>query len=157
MPSPTVILALLLFLSVVGNGILSKLYVGAREDVAREKQAYTSHLAQDKVLGDEAKKKADETKAADDKRKRDADAENKATAAATARTIAELRHQRDSATRGFLSSTPANSRCPDGQTCFDAAEFQRAYGDHVKRLRVLADEGTAVTTDLDTARKWARP
>ena len=156
MPSPAIILGLLLALAVAGDALLAKLYVVAKQDVARVQQAYDSHLAQDMVLGEEAQKKAAATEMADKLRKDSADAENKATAAATARTIAELRHQRDSATRGFLSSTPANSRCPDKQTCFDSAELQRAYGDHVKELRGLADEGTTVTADLDTARKWAQ-
>jgi hypothetical protein len=152
----TMILGLLLALSVAWNGIIARLYVGAREDVASGKQAYASHLAQDRVVGEEAAKKAKVQEMSDKLKKDTADAENKAAAAATARTIAELRHQRDSATRGFLSATPPNSRCPDKQTCLDSAEFQRAYGEHVTRLRGLADEGTAVTTDLDTARKWAR-
>ena len=155
-PSPTIILALLLALSVASDALLAKLYVGSQKEVARVQQAYDSFVAQVKVQGEEAQKKAAATEMADKLRKDTADAENKATAAANARTIAELRHQRDSATRGFLSSTPANSRCPPEQTCFNAAELQRAYGEHVKVLRGLADEGTAVVTDLDTARKWAQ-
>lgn len=57
---------------------------------------------------------------------------------------------------GSVSAAPAGSRCPDGQTCFDTAEYQRALGEFDRRARQLADEGTSVTTDLDSAAEWAR-
>ena len=66
MPSPTVILGILLALSVAANGILAKLYVGAREDVARVTQAFASFKAQVKVEGEQAAAKAKAIKEAQD-------------------------------------------------------------------------------------------
>lgn len=135
-------------------GISLKVQTSRLESVKAE---YAQFKGGVEALGKAAEAATKAKEAADNERKVKADAENKATAAANARTISELRHQRDSARSGFLSSTPSNSRCPDKQTCFDSADLQRAYGDLVKEVRGLADEGTAVTIDLDTAKRWARP
>lgn len=153
--SPMVILGILLAISVAGNGLLAKLYVGAKEDLAAETQRFKSFKAQVQVEGEKAEKEAKERTAAELKSKETADAENARTVAANARTIAELRHQRDSARSAFLSAAPTGSKCADNQACFDRAEYVRAHGELVKSLRGFADEGTAVTTDLDTAKRWA--
>ncbi len=155
MPSPTIILAIALGLSLLGNIGLGKWLISTKQEVARVQQAYDSFVAQVKVEGERSEAEAEARTAAELKSKEKADAENAKSAAAVAATISELRHQRDSSRRAFLSSTPPGSKCPDGQTCFDRAEYQRAYGGAVKGLRGLADEGTAVTTDLNTAKKWA--
>lgn len=55
---------------------------------------------------------------------------------------------------GSVPAAPAGSRCPDGQTCFDTAEYQRAVGDFDRAARQLADEGTEVVQDLDAAKRW---
>jgi hypothetical protein len=156
MPSPLAILGILLAISVAGNALLAKLYVGAREDVAAITQKHSSFVAGVKVAGEKAEKDAKDRTAAEKLSKEKADAENAKTAAANAAAIAVVRHQRDSARSAFLSSTPPGSRCPDGQACFNRAEYQRAYGKLVADLRAIADEGTAVATDLNTARKWAQ-
>lgn len=156
MPSPTIILAILLALAVAGDGLLAKLYVSAREDVARVQQAFESFKAEEKALGEKAARETAAKEAADKLAKDTADAENKTAVAALNSRIAELRHQRDSSRSAFLSKAPAGSVCPQGQACFDRPEFERAYGDFVKSVRGLADEGTAMTMDLDTAKMWAR-
>lgn len=153
--SPMVILGILLAISVAGNGLLAKLYVGAKEDLAAETQRFKSFKAQVQVEGEKAEKEAKERTAAEKKEKENADAENARTVAAHLSTIAELRHQRDSARRAFLSTPPTGSKCPDGQTCFDRADYLGAHGILVKGVRGLADEGTAVTDDLNTAKRWA--
>ena len=107
------------------------------------------------ALGRAAKDAAAAKEAEDKKRKESADAENAKTVAALNSRIAGLRKQL-STSGGSLSPSPAGSRCPDGQTCFDRAEYQRADGDFVAEARGLADEGTAVTADLDTAKRWAQ-
>jgi hypothetical protein len=91
------------------------------------------------------------------KNKERTDEENLRTHAATQRLIAGLRRAaaaRDSR-GGSVPAAPAGSVCPPGQTCFDTAEYQRALGDFDRETRQLADEGTAVTTDLDSAKRWA--
>lgn len=150
------ILVLLLALATAGDAILAKLYVGAKQESARIEQAFNSFKAQVKVEGEKAALEAKTREMQDKLRKDTADAENAHTIASLNATIGELRHQRDSARRSFLSSTPAGSKCPPEQTCFDRAEFQRTYGGLVKDLRGFADESTAVNTDLDTAKKWAQ-
>ena len=104
-----------------------------------------------------AKAKADATVKADKAAKETADEENSRSLATARATISKLRA--DAAKRdtrgGSVSPAPAGSRCPDGQTCFDRAEYQRAIGEFDSGARRLADEGTKVTTDLNTAREWA--
>ena len=104
-----------------------------------------------------AKEKADKQAAADRKAKETADEENSrslATARATISRLRALAAKRDSR-GGSVSPAPAGSRCPAGQTCFDTAEYQRAIGGFDSGARRLADEGTQVSTDLNTAREWA--
>ena len=159
MPSPTIILAILLALSVAANGILSKLYVSAKEDVARVQQAFDSFKAQVEVEGKKAQALADATRMADKLRKDTADAENAATVARLNTSISKLRHDADSASRNSLPPAPADSRRAD-LLCLDRAEYQRTYGEAVSRLRQgsrgLADEGSKNTLGLATGQKWAR-
>lgn len=78
----------------------------------------------------------------------------------------KLRNQLAAATRKLRESNPVSggsagparpgSKCPDGQTCFDTAEYQRADGKFVEGARGLADESTALNADLDTAKTWAQ-
>jgi len=156
MPSPTVILAICLAVAVATLGVMTKLYLGKRDELAAEKQAFVSFKAQVKVLGDEAKKKADETKAADEKRKKDADDENAATVARLNADIAKLRSNPNRSRGGSVSPSPSGSKCPPEQTCFDRSEYQRTIGDFDSGARRLADEGSAVTVDMNTSLKWAR-
>lgn len=110
--------------------------------------------AEGKVAARLAAVKAKEDKAKQEK----ADESNRNRAAVDERTIAGLRaaaRQRDSR-GGSVSAAPAGSQCPERQTCFDTAEYQRAIGEFDTGARRLADEGTKVSRDLDTAIEWAR-
>ena len=87
-----------------------------------------------------------------------ADAENAKTHATDRDTIKRLRDAND-AGRSAVPAAPAGSSRPD-LACFDRAEYQRADGVATQRLlegaRGLADEGTASTVDLNTAKGWAQ-
>lgn len=78
--------------------------------------------------------------------------------------IARLRTERDRARGERLTpAKPAGSQCADGQACFERAELEAALQRHRDRVRGLLDraaglaqEGSEVTTDLDTAKRWAQ-
>ena len=110
-----------------------------------------------KSLGSAAEQAAAKRRLLDLKEKEYADAKNATDLAAARAAVARLRAlaaQRDSR-GGSVPAAPAGSRCPDGQVCFDRAEYQRAIGKFYTGARGLADEGTQVSTDLNTAREWA--
>ena len=155
MPSPTIILAILLALAVAGDALLAKLYTGALKDVARIQQAYDSFKAQVKVEGEEAQKKAKVQEMANQLRKDTADAEHKVTVAALTADIAKLRHDRDSARGDFLPPAPSGSSRPD-LSCYDRAALESALGGFIAEVRGFADEGAAATVDLNTAKSWAQ-
>ena len=154
--NPTIILAILLALSVAANGVLAKLYVGAREDLAAEKQAFASFKDQVKVIGEKAEREAAATKMADKLAKDTADAENAAAVARLNTAVAKLRRERDSARGSIVPAAPAGSKCPDEQACFDRASLESALRELAAGVRGLADEGAALEADLNTARKWAQ-
>lgn len=120
-----------------------------RFDAFRTQVAYAGKLAQIA---------ADKEIAAGKLAKENADRENKATHAADAVIIAKLRA--DAAKRnssgGSLRPNPPGSVCPEGQVCFDRTGYQRAIGEFDTAARQLADQCTAVSTDLNTAREWAK-
>ena len=89
------------------------------------------------------------------KAKERADDENKRVTTALRVGIERMRHDRDSARSSIVPPAPAGSKCPDGQACFDRAELERTLRDYRSEVRGLVDEGSAVTVDLDTAKKWA--
>lgn len=154
----TLILGLLLALSVAGNALLLDWYTDAKADLAIARDRYTSFVAATKKAGDDQNKEAEKKRLEDEKRKKEADDENSRKHAADALTIAGLRAtaaKRNSG-GGSVSPAPTGSKCPEGQTCFDRAEYQRAIGDFDSGARRIADEGTAVTADLDTSKKWAK-
>lgn len=154
--SPTIILGILLAISVAGNAVLAKLYVGAREDVARITQAFNSFKAQVKVEGEAAAKKAAVTEMADKLKKDTADAENAATVARLTADIGKLRRDRDRARSSLVPAAPAGSVCPPEQACFERTGLESALRDLVAGVRGLADEGAALEADLNTAREWAQ-
>lgn len=110
------------------------------------------------ALGSDAVARNAKTALDDIKRKERADEENDRRRADDQRTIGRLRA--DAAARdsrgGSAAPAPAASRCAEGQVCFDRAEYQRAIGEFDQAARRLADEGTQVTSDLETARTWAQ-
>lgn len=56
---------------------------------------------------------------------------------------------------GAIAPAPASSKCPEGQICFDSAEFDAARGRFYTRVREVAGQCTALAIDLDSARDWA--
>ena len=113
--SPTLILGLLLAISVSGNALLSKIYIGAKQEVARVQQAYDSFKAQVKVEGEEAQKKAAATKAAQDNATKEVAANAKKD-----RDRLTLYYERrllnaasNSASGGSVSPDPVNPVSPD--------------------------------------------
>ena len=93
---------------------------------------------------------------ADLKAKERADEEHDRRLAAVRARIDELRLANDSARSGGWAAAPADTRCPEGQTCFESDAFERAHRELVEEIRRLADEGTAVSEALGVAREWAR-
>src|SRR6185295_17263030 len=88
----------------------------------------------------------------DKDRKRKADEENKHTRADLAAVTRKLRERPGG---GQLPPAPADTKRPQ-LACFDRAELERAYGELVKELRGGADEGSACTVDLNTAKAWGQ-
>lgn len=113
---------------------------------------FDAFVAKTKAEGEKAQAESDAHKAADIANKEKADHENAATVAALNTVIYGLRHSNTSA--GNLPPAPAGSSRPD-LACFDRAAYQSAYGILVEGLRGLADEGTAATVDLNTAKRWS--
>lgn len=117
---------------------------------------FDAFYADTKRLGLEAQKRADDQMAKDKLEKEKADAENKDLRRELDVRVAQLRDARSRAGGGIVPAAPSGSRRPD-LACFDRAEYQRAYGALVTEVRGGADEGTASTVDLNTAKKWAQP
>ncbi len=122
------------------------------------KAVYASFQMQVKTLGDAQNEKAKAQEASDKQRKGKADAENAKTHAALTTALNGLRASNDTSRRE-LPAAPAGSRSPQ-LLCLDRAEYQRTDGAAISGLlegaRRLADEGTAATIDLNTAKDWAR-
>lgn len=111
------------------------------------------------ALGHQAAAENAKRALADITRKERTDAEHDRRTRAAGVTIRRLRATaaaRDSR-GGSVSAAPAGSGCPEGQVCFDRAEYQRALGAFDRGTRQLADEGTQVTLDLNAAIGWANP
>lgn len=119
------------------------------------KSEYATFKAQVEANGRIAEANARAQEAKDKQNKEKADAENKRTTDSLRVAIKRLRDANDTS-GGSMSGNPPGSRCPDGQTCFDTALYRGADGEFVKGARGLADEGSQVETDLNTARSWAQ-
>lgn len=149
---------LLIALAIAGAGdvILGKLWLSARSEVAAETQKYDSFVADVRVMGEKAQADAKARTMSDKLAKDTADAENAATVLRLNTAIAKLRIDADRARGSLVPPAPAGSKCPPGQACFDAAGLESALRSRRDRVRGLADEGTAVESDLATARQWAQ-
>lgn len=124
---------------------------------ARDKD-FTAFKAQVDATGKAAAAEAVWEQHNNEMRKETADAEHAQTKATLATALNSLRVQSDN--RSFtVPAAPAGTGRPD-LACFDRADYQRANGETLVRLRSgarsLADEGTAGTVDLNTAKKWAQ-
>ena len=102
-----------------------------------------------------AEKDARKKEADDKKRKEQIDADHDKAVAALNDTISKLRTESDKRRATFLPATPTASASAD-TACFDRNAYLGAYGELVKGLRGLADEGSKAVVDLDTAKRWAQ-
>ena len=139
--------------------IQTKRVATAKAETAAAVAMHNQFVGGVEALGREAKKEALERDLWNTIHKRKTDEENVRKHIADRSTIERLRA--DAAARdtrgGSLSEAPAGSQCPAGFTCFDRAEYQRTMGEADREARQLADEGTSVTTDLNSAKRWAKP
>lgn len=106
-----------------------------------------------RVMGEAAQKLSDATKAADQKRKDQADVENKRTIDSLRADVKRLRDAR--AGGSFVPAAAAGSLHPE-VACFDRPELERAIRDLDREVQGLVDEGSESTVNLDTARTWAQ-
>ena len=143
------------------GGLTLALYVqssrleGEQEAHGRTKASYAAFVSDTKRMGLEAQKRADDQKAKDKLAKEKADAENAKTIAALTADIGRMRRERANSRGDGVPPAPPGSKRAD-LACFDRAEYRRAYGELVTEIRGGADEGTASTVNLNTARKWAQ-
>ena len=111
------------------------------------------------ALGEQAKTKNAIQALNDLKLKERTDEQNRIDRAADRAAITRLRDDADRARRSPLPPAPAGSSRPD-LLVLDRAEFERAHGEALSRLRDgarrLADEGTAATIDLNTGKMWLK-
>ena len=158
MPSPLLIMGILLALSVAGDVVLAKLYTGSLKDVARVQQAYDSFKAQVKVEGEEAQKKATAAIAAAKQDKEKADAQNvkaKSDLAGLYAAYRSLRDQRSRAGGGILPPAAPGSASPESIT-FNRSGLDNALSGFDAGVTGLLEEGDRAIVDLDTARRWAQ-
>lgn len=136
----------------------SRLETSKQETVAVQ-AAFDLFKEKVKQLGEKQNAEAAAQKLTDEERERKANAENAKTSSALVIALDSLRKLTpDPRGRELPAPSPASSR-PD-LLCLDRAEYQRTDGEAVARLfagtRVLADEGSKSTIDLNTAKKWAQ-
>lgn len=151
---------LIIALLMVGAAAAGAAKMHAHDNIALEasEAKYNKFEGGVAALGTQAKKDAEAKRLKGIKDKEDADAENARDAAVVDAELARLRQlaaERNSG-GGSMSAAPAGSKCPDGQTCFDSAQYRSAMGTADTGARRLAGEGTSVTTDLNTAKRWAQ-
>ncbi len=128
-------------------------YKGHHAGFTEEKAVYDQFVAKVEAQGEQAKAEAKKKTDEDKLNKDNADESNRKTVASLVSTINSLRAQRPAG--GNVPPVPAGSKRPD-LICFDREAYKSAYGGLVKDVRGLADEGTAATINLDTAKSWAQ-
>lgn len=154
--SPLVILGILLSLSVLGNLGLAKLYVGSREDLAAEKQAFTSFKVGVQVAGEAAKVEAKRVELANKLAKETADAENLVNRGKLGVALRELRERRESSSGSLVPPASPTSRDPS-LAAFSRPELDRALRSFEEGVERLVGEGAEAVVDLNSAKRWARP
>lgn len=127
----------------------------ARVAEANAKQEFAQYRADAQEKAARQTREALAIAVANERKKEQADAENARSLAAAAADRDRMRVERDAAVSRFLSAAPAASKCPDGQACFVRAEFDAAYRALVGEVRAVADECSALTVDLNSAKLWA--
>lgn len=141
--------AIAAFVAFLGMGVAVKVQSSR---LASCKQEFAAFQADVKAKGEAAEKAARAKEAADLAKKEKIDNENKRLRINNANLVKRLRDQHPAGSG--VPETPAGSRRPD-LSCYDRAEFVRAYGNLTAGVRGLADEGTESAIDLNSAREWA--
>lgn len=158
MPSPLLIVSILLAISLAGNGLLSKLYVSAKEDAASEKQARLDFVEGVKAIGEKQEKETAAKIAKANKDKEQADADNAKTRSDLAGVYAAYRSLRDQRNRAGSSILPAaapGAASPESIT-FDRSGLDRALSGFDAGVTGLLESGDKAIADLNTARAWAQ-
>lgn len=117
------------------------------------KTEHAAFVVQVKAVGD-AQNAATKLKDAENKTKMEkANSENLKTKSALTAALNGLRNNHPSSS--FVPSAPAGASRPE-LTCYDRPQFVGATGKLIEGIRGLADEGSAATVDLNTAKSWAQ-
>jgi len=124
----------------------------AYDELDRE---HAQYVAQTEAAGAQYEKERLEREAREKREKEKADAERTRSRTALDLALAELRRHADYG-GGSAGANPPASKCPDGLTCFDRAEYQRALREFDSAARRLVDEGSKVVVDLNNAKNWAQ-
>lgn len=135
----------------ISGGGLAWTVQGWRLDAV--KAEFKGFVATTRAQGEAAQKLSDATKAADKKRKDQADAENKRTIDTLRADVKRLRNAR--AGSSFVPAPAPGASRPE-LACFDRAELERAIRDLDRGVQGLVDEGSEAAVNLDTARTWAQ-
>ena len=117
------------------------------------KAEYAGFVAKTEAIG-LAQEAAAKIKDAENRtRMEKANAENAKTRNALTIALNGLRHDRPG--RSYVPAAPAGAKRPE-LACYSRPEFVGAVGSLVEAVRGIADEGSAATIDLNTAKAWAQ-
>ena len=117
------------------------------------KAEYASFVAQVKVLGEEAERKAKQKEAQDKLRKEKSDAETKTAIAGFRATIKRLRDA-DASSR-FVSPAPAGSRSPQ-IACYGRERLNQEISGFTREATDILAELGAAAVELNGAKEWAQ-
>ena len=171
MPSPSILLVILLGLSCLGNLALGKLYLEAHADYEVEKDRYKSFVGATKLAGDAQNKKAKEAKEKDDKLKKEQDDKRKkemdSLTTKYAAANAELRKFKSSGNPGGSKLPPfalqagksekaiCNPAIIAGAISDYRQELFDAYTDLRQETYGILKQGDTAITDIKDATEWA--
>ena len=117
------------------------------------KKEYASFVAQVKVLGEEAERKAKQKEAQDKLRKEKSDAETKTAIAGFRATIKRLRDA-DTSSR-FVSPAPAGSPSPQ-IACYGRERLNQEISGFTREATDILAELGAAAVELNGAKEWAQ-
>jgi hypothetical protein len=137
--------------AVTGALSLALYFQSAR--LERCEQRYRNFVAEQKRLGEEARREAQRREDAAKKAKEKTDAEIRALRARADDLARRLRDER--ARAGYVPPAPAGTGDP-GLACFDRAELERAIARLDAGVSELAREGDEAAVALESLRAWAR-
>jgi hypothetical protein len=141
------------YAALLGLGVLL-LLTGYIKGCTDERVKSVAFQAKVEALGEEAKKRVKEQEAKDKLKKEQADRENQVSSKRIADLSRQLRESRSA--KRYVPPAAPGSASPDRAT-FDRAELDGAIRRLDAGVQGLIDEGDTAVTDLNTARKWAKP